>query len=253
MHIRPAQPRRNARLSVAISAACLAAASATSSCNEPTAPGAERELRDLISLATSADALGSYGNNATAPTFVPAFPSDPVCSYVAATQRFECPPITLQGLGFTRNRHYQLRDEDGQALDRWSARVTSIVNVNELSSSSTTNGATGTDEATLDGIGEATYTLTGSRTITYVTTPSFGGPVTTTVVRATSLTIPKATAVEAYPTGTISFTRTPEGAETITITMTFDGTSKVGVVRTVGAFTTTCTLDIKPGSFPICN
>lgn len=249
MHLRPAQPRFIQELPVAFAAACFAA---LSSCNEPTAPGAERELRDLISLATSADALGNYGNNATATIFMPLFPSDPVCSYVASSQRFECPPITLQGLGFTRNRHYRLLDEDEESHPRLSAAVTSVVNINELSSTSTTNSATGADTATLSGIGGATHSLTGSRTITYVTTPGFGGPVTRTVVRTTSLAIPKASTVESYPTGTISFTRTGDGIDPFTVVMTFDGTSKVKVARTISTFTSTCTLDLKT-AFPICS
>lgn len=251
MHIRPAQPRPNARLSVAIVAVCLAAAA--SSCNEPTAPGAERELRDVIALASAADRLGSVGNTMMATGFVPPIQPDPICDYVVADQRFECPAIGA--LGFVILRRYQLRDAAGQPLARWSGAVASILNIHELAGSNSASVTSGADTATLTGVGEATHTLTGTRRITYTTSNS-SGSTTRIVTRVTNLTIPKAGTVESYPTGTISFTGSG-GFGPTSVEMTFDGTSKIKLVRTTTntTFTTTvtCTYDLRPGIAPVCS
>ena len=245
MHLRSAQPGRIQKLSIALAGACFAV---LSSCNEPTAPGAERPLRAAIALAASADRLGSVGNTMMAPMFVPPVQPDPICDYVAGEQRYECPPIGAAG--FIVLRRYQLRGLDDQAVTRWSGAVESIFNVYEVTGSSSLGVVSGADTAMLSGVGEATHTLTGTRRTTF-NTNSVNGTVTRVVTRTTALTIPRASTVESYPTGTITYTASG-GTGPTSVVLTFDGTAKYTVVRTTTTSTLTCTYDLRPTIAPVC-
>jgi hypothetical protein len=190
------------------------------------------------------------------------------CSYTPAAERFDCTPVTVNGLTITRS--YQLLDAAGKPLSTPDPMTIAAIR--------TITDAKGTlapppgappstimidrhEDATMSGLRTAHHVINGTATQKL----DFTIPTGTTSIHETSTTsdlrLPEPTAASKWPLGgTISSDRTMTivvtGGSNITIVskdvITFDGTSVMTFTHTQGGTTTTCKLDLAKTLGPVC-
>jgi hypothetical protein len=242
----------------------LAASCASSDTTSPTVD--VNALVDQTGVATySAAALSASVPGVTATVPVPSS-STSSCAYSATDQRFNCAPVTVNGLTITRS--YALLDASGHSLSISNlAAIASIRSITDIKGTLTGTGTTGTsmtidrhEDATLTDLLAATHVLNGTATqkLDFVVTGlTFSSNETSTTA---NLRLPSATAATHWPLGgTITTDRTMTisglpGATTSHEVLAFDGTSVMTLTRTSGSVTTTCKFDLsKPAVLPVCS
>jgi hypothetical protein len=190
------------------------------------------------------------------------------CTYAPASQQFECAPVTMNGLTFTRS--FALLDASGASLSVANpvaiASIHTISSIQGTMSSSRLSGITAPvtmtidrhEDATLSQLQAPVHVLNGTSTqkTDFVTA---GLTVSTSETSATSdLQLPKPTADVHWPLGgTITTDRTLTGnglpSQPTHEVIAFDGTSVMTVRRTTGTVTTTCKIDLAKPGLPVCS
>lgn len=187
------------------------------------------------------------------------------CAYSATSQRFECAPVTTNGLTITRS--YALLDASGQALSTPNpATIAAIRTITDVKGTATPPGAAVPsitidrhEDATMSDLHAAVHVLNGTST-QKLSFALAGSTYNSNEASTTAnLKLPQPTAAVHWPLGgTITTDRT------ITITglsavpshevLSFDGTSVMTLTMTSGALTRTCKIDLsKPGTPPVCS
>jgi hypothetical protein len=194
------------------------------------------------------------------------------CGYSSANQRFECEPVTANGVTITRS--YALLDANGTPLSALNpAAVASIHTITDMKGTMTTtgpafNGGAGTvtmtmtidrhEDATLSQLQAATHLL--NATSTQKTDIAMTGlTISTSETSTTSnLQLPKPTADVHWPLGgTITIDQTMTASDQLAIppaheVISFNGTSTMTLTRTQGGLTTTCKIDLSKPGFSMC-
>jgi hypothetical protein len=212
----------------------------------------------LSSLAGMATALPSVPSQA----LVTALPSS--CSYVASTSIFVCAPVTVTGLTITQS--YKLLDASGKPQSAFDPNTTASIHATNSVAGTISAGGNNltideTQELTLSGLLTNTHTLDGTMTMKMAGTTTVGSTVTpiasTVMMTITNLAVPRSTSgPTTYPaSGTITSDLTATVNNTVSasvhVEITFNGTSKVAVVMTIGGFVQHCTIDLA-NSAPTC-
>jgi hypothetical protein len=246
-------------------ATVLASALAIGACGDSTAPKLAPMTIDSVLVefaetqALGASGLiiaGNFGGFASVPTSA--------CPYDAATQRFVCAPVTIDG--FTTTRYYQLLDASGNPQSAFNRATTSAfrtvsdvdgsltetVDDEELGPVSVSMTITGHDDQTLGGFLVGTHVLNGTSS-SNLTFDIDGEALSLALVSDTKALVLPARGSGKYPvSGSIETQVTSQGVGT-TITMTFNGTSTVLMTITSGGVTTSCNVDLEdPESFAAC-
>ncbi len=236
----------------------LLAAGSIAACNESTAPDPV-ELDDVLAEVTTVEAY----TTGLASTFgAPSLPSHRIptgsgCDFVAASQRFVCPPITSSGM--TVNRSFQLLDVSETPQSAFDPATTAAVKtVTDLAGIHIVGPGT-TDvrhhsEQTVAGLLESTWAIEGEASTRYIHASTTGTD-TLLVATITDLTLPRSTTQRIYPSGTISTDLSssafPGGV--ISMTTTFNGTSTVSLVFDFDGVTQNCTWNLdQPSQPPTC-
>jgi hypothetical protein len=182
------------------------------------------------------------------------------CSYAVSSQNYVCPAVVSSGL--TMMASYWLFDAAGQPMPLFDPGTIASLRVKNTMTGTMNSGIgvltiDGQQDQTLSGLQSTAHTLNGTSTISRIIPGSAPGPAqysmrsTTTI---TNLVLSAYGVANAYPT---SGTVTIEGVTssfggppiTRTVTMTFNGTSKVNVsVSVQGLPPTACTIDLKSGT-----
>ena len=188
------------------------------------------------------------------------------CPYAAATQSFVCPTQTVEG--YSVSQSYALLDAAGTPQSAFDPTRTAAVRATSAVAG-TQKGRNGSltldakQELTLSGLLTGTHTLNGTATLHATGTASYSGVSSPVDVNAkttiTNLRLPPKSSSTSWPTsGTITVESVsalgsglPSG--TSKVAMTFNGTSTVSVVMTLGSITLSCSVDLaKPGA-EICS
>jgi hypothetical protein len=197
-------------------------------------------------------------------------PGSASCAYSVTSQRFECVPVTMGGITFTRS--FALLDANNNPLSTPNpAAVASVHTITDIKGTMSDPGRGGSgpvtmtidhhEDATLSQLQSAIHILNStsaaktSMTMTGFSISSIG---TST---ASNLQLPRPTAEVHWPLGgTITTDRTdvvsgmpgmpgmPPSHEVIT----FDGTSIMTLTRTLGGVTQTCKIDLAKRGMAIC-
>ncbi len=225
-------------------------------------------LVDQSAVATySGAALSASVPGVTAAVAVPSSGASS-CAYSSTTQRFDCAPVTMNGLTITRS--YALLDASGQSLSTPNlAAIASIHTITDVKGTMAMAG-TGTpvssmtidrhDDATMSDLHAATHVLNGTATqkLDFVATGlTYSSNETSTTA---NLKLAQPTATSHWPLGgtittdrTITITGLPAAIASHEV-LTFDGTSVMTLTRTSGGVTTTCKFDLtKPTVMPVCS
>ena len=196
------------------------------------------------------------------PTPNPVTPAN--CPYSAAAQSFQCPTVVAGGLTITQS--YTLLDAASRAQTAFDPATTAAVRMK--TSMTGTISADGnnikvdqTQEMTLSGLLTSTHVMNGTSTMKMngtVVASGSASPISTTMTMTMSnLVMPTGAAGAAsYPlSGTITNDMVITANAGISISarteMTFNGTSKVSVVTTIGGMTQRCTVDLSSPT-PTC-
>jgi hypothetical protein len=187
------------------------------------------------------------------------------CAFSATDQRFDCAPVTVNGLTITRS--YALLDASGHSLSIANpAAIAAIHSITDIKGTLAGTGTTGTsmtidrhEDATLTDLLATTHVLNGTATQKLDFAASgltFSSNETSTTA---NLRLPQPTATTHWPLGgTITTDRTMTvsglaGTTTSHEVLTFDGTSVMTLTRTSGSVTMTCKFDLsKPAVLPVC-
>lgn len=238
----------------------VAALLAAAACRDSTGPGEAGSLEDALEQVTKTGetlALPGVTMMGGMPAPIVSGAATP-CAYNAATRSFDCPTVDVSDVSVTRS--YQLLDASGTPQAAWGPAVVAIRNTSDMEGTLSpvagmTLQVTSHDESTLSGLQSNTQALTGTSTSTMIMT-SGGETLTSHVTRSTNLTFTRSSAAMSYPSGTITMATTTEGtyASSHSMTMTFDGTSRVRMAMSLGGgITITCTYDMAtPGAAPAC-
>ena len=190
------------------------------------------------------------------------------CAYSTTNQRFECAPMTANGLTITRS--YALLDASGHPLSTPNpAAVASIHTITDMTGtlSGMSTGTTGPsmtidrhEDATMSQLQSATHLLNGTSTqkLGFATAAStYSSNETSTT---SNLQLAKPTAAVHWPLGgtiTTDRTMTITGLSTAMAShevLSFDGTSVMTLTRTSLGVTSTCKIDLaKPATPPVCS
>lgn len=253
-------------------AAAVAAAALLAACTESTsstAPTNNLDIATLVSATTSANltagerALFSLPTTGGLPTIDPN-----ACPFSVATQNFVCTPVTRSGLTFRTT--YFLLDSTGQSLSTPTttnlAALRTLIDVNGTATLPT--GINGTaainshSDMTLSGLLTSSHMLSGATIEHDTLTTTIGSATTKSVVDAATTTSnvvlpsgpgqwPASGTVESDVTTSIigassSFSTTGH------LLMTFNGTSIVTAVVTLGGHVSTCQIDLSGKISPAC-
>jgi hypothetical protein len=178
------------------------------------------------------------------------------CTYSTSTQSFACPAVTVSGLSVTQS--YTLLDASGRPQSAYDPASTASVRLKTTIVGTITADGNSLmiDEAqdlTLSGLLTGMHTIDGTSTTTLNGTVKSGSTSVTTANTVTTtiskLVVPKETAgASSYPSSgtiTIDVETVDSGfSATLLVQVTFNGTSKVGVVISSGIFTQHCTMDL---------
>lgn len=263
---------RFSRIVVATAAALFAAACSDS----PSSPTTSSSLDVGAALAeigrgTPTAVRGEMGASALG-AGAPIVPS--ACSYVAATQNFSCPPVNANGLTITVS--YTLLDAAGHSQSTPDAATTAAIRtVSTVKGTTTVSGASSftgtltidrTDDMTLSGLLSGVHTLngTGAGTSESVLTINGLNVHTSTTDRSTTtnVVLPRSGSGSAWPvSGTIASDQTlvsatgssPSLTTNIHTVVTFNGSSNITLVVTVGGTTINCTLNLSNPAPSACS
>jgi hypothetical protein len=184
------------------------------------------------------------------------------CPYSSADQRFECAPVTTNGLTITRS--FALLDASNQPLSTLDpTAVVAIRTITDVKGALPAS-ALGTvtinrhDDETLSGIRTSIHTMNGTstqQTTIVMNSITYSSNETGTT---SNLQLPLPTATSPWPTsGTITTDRTITVTPGLTVTshevLTFDGTSIVTLTRTSAGSTMTCAIDLSGRILPVCS
>lgn len=255
---------RSVRVSRAVS--LLVACAVLAACGDGTAPKPSIVTVDtLLAEISEAQAFGAAGLGLGVGTV--AFGPMPTraCSYNDSNQRFECSPMTVDGL--TASRYYQLLDAAGAPQSAFNRTTTAAIrSVSDMSGTIDTPASgpepassftiTAHDDQTLGGLLTGTHVLNGTGTSTIDFT---SGGISFTInsqSTTTNLVLPRRGSRNAYPTsGSMAFSiSSPSDGIDISLVMTFNGTSTVTMTISSSGVTQTCTFDLaKPSTAPVCS
>lgn len=199
-----------------------------------------------------------------------ATPVPSTCSYSASSQRFLCPTVAMAN-GLTVTQSYTLLDASGNPQSQFDPGTTAAVRTTmsaagTLTLTGSTSGTLTIDQQqdmTFSGLLTNTHVLNGLGTVHMSGAISTGTTTTPTnstlTMTTTNLVLPPMNGdAIAWPTsGTLTednITAVGAGfpAESIHLTMTFNGTSQVAVVITMGTTTQRCTIDMAKTSALAC-
>lgn len=243
--------------------ACAETASTTSPSNSPL------DVATLVSATTSANltagerALFSLPSAGAAPTIDPA-----ACPFSSSTQDFVCTPVVRNGLTFRTT--YFLLDSTGQSMSSATsstlAALRTLIDVNGTATLPT--GINGTaainshSDMTLSGLLTSTHMLSGASIEHDTLTATIGSVTTRSAVDAattTSNAVLPQSAGQWPASGTVTSDVTTSligSGSSFTTTghlmMTFNGTSTVTAVITVGGHVSTCQIDLSGKASPVC-
>jgi hypothetical protein len=240
--------------------ALVVAALAVGACTDSTGPS---QAVDLDS------ALSELSLNASVPLFAGfsagghdiTFPSSRSCAYDASSQSFVCAPATFSGITYTGG--YALLSAAGTPQATFDPAATAAIRATSAAvGTSTYQSVTSTiDEhgtMTLSGLLTSHHQLDGVQ-VTHMVTAYSGSPLDRTMTSTITGLIPATKgSTTPYPLGgTITLTivdnaTTGVVAPTTTITMLFNGTSKVDVTISGGTFSTRCMIDLNSSSTGSC-
>lgn len=237
--------RHLAALAVAILASACSSDSSTSPATVQTT-----SLSQLLGE-FAAPGLAAISNVAGVPGVSTAGLAAATCSYASTSQSFVCPTVSASGL--TLSQSYVLLSAAGAPMAAYDASTVAAIR--------TTSSATGTisdpsgpltvdtrQTMTLSGLLTGTHTLNGTGTTHLVRSGSTAAGTIDVTNTFTNVVLPAQGGGSAYPaSGTVTSTVSSAiggTATSSTITMTFNGTSKIPV--TVGGLgaTVRCTIDI---------
>ena len=206
-------------------------------------------------------ATSSVGDKSRALSFGAPVASN--CAYSATLQSFACPTATANGLTITQS--FTLLDASGKPQSQFDANATAAVRLK--STIAGTPPPTGTSTLSIDqqldmtvsGLLTSTHVLNGTMTthMTVNTTSVSPAPPTSFDMNMSmsNLVLPPSTSGgSVWPlSGTITEDLTSsDGASgpafTIHATLTFNGTSKVAAIVTIGGMAQQCTIDLSIGS-----
>ena len=228
-------------------ALALVAAACSDSPTSPTTSLALDEVFEQMSL--SALAPAGSGIAAAGMPLPGLSPVPSACSYIASVQSFVCAPVTTNGVTITRG--YTLFSASGTPQSAFDPSATASVR--------TTTGVVGrmtVQTAVTDLDAQQTMTLSGLLTSRHVldglqvtkmtmTSPEFGTVRLNATTTFAGLVMPERGG--RYPkSGSVSTAITSDmaGMGAFTMTMTFNGTSKVDVTISSGGRTERCTIDL---------
>jgi hypothetical protein len=177
------------------------------------------------------------------------------CPYSAPSKTFICPDRTVQGLTF--KNYYQLLDPSDAPQSAFNTSTTAAIRtVSDVSGTINLTvpiAVTGHNEQTLSGLLTSSHVLNGTGTSTQ-TMSLTTTPLTLTTAETISNLVQPKNGHKSPESGTISVEMS-SGTSGVTsrITMSFNGTSTVTMEMTFGGTTRTCTMDLEsPVSFSGC-
>ena len=198
-----------------------------------------------------------------------ATPVPSTCSYSASSQSFICPTVVMAN-GLTVTQSYTLLDASGKPQSQFDPGTTAAVRT-KMSAAGTltlTGSTSGTltidqqQDMTFSGLLTSTHVLNGLSTVHMSGAISTGTTTTPTnstlTMTTTNLVLPPVNGdAIAWPTsGTLTedMTNGDAGSPALSthLTMTFNGTSQVAVVITIGTTTQRCTIDMAKTSALAC-
>ena len=242
--------------------AALAVASFASACasDSSTAPGTLQtaSLSQLLGE-FAAPGLAAVSSVAGVPGVSTAGLAASTCAFASASQSFVCPTVTASGL--TLSQSYVLLSAAGAPLSAFDASAVAAIR--------TTGSATGTisdpsgpmtldmrQTMTLSGLLTGTHTLNGTGTTHLVRSGSTTAGTIDVTNTFTNVVLPANGSTNSYPiSGTVASTVASTIAGTTgssTVTMTFNGTSKIPVTVSGLGATLRCTFDLA-SSTPTCS
>ena len=185
------------------------------------------------------------------------------CAYSATLQSFACPATTSNGLTITQS--FTLLDASGKPQSQFDANATAAVHLKSTIAGTPSPTATSTLtidqqlDMTLSGLLTSTHVLNGTMTthMTVMTTSVPPTPPTSfdvTMSMSNLVLPPSISGGSAWPlSGTITEDLTSlDGAKspaiTMHVTLTFNGTSKVAAIVTIGGLAQQCTIDLSTGT-----
>lgn len=198
-----------------------------------------------------------------------ATPMPSTCSYSASSQSFTCPTVVMAN-GLTVTQSYTLLDASGRPQSQFDPSTTAVVRTKmsaagTLTLTGSTSGTLTIDQQqamTFSGLLTSTHVLNGLGTVHMSGAISTGTTTTpansTTTLTMTNIVLPPMNGdAIAWPTsGTLTEDMTNVDAGPLAVsthlTMTFNGTSQVAVVITIGTRTQQCTIDMAKTSALAC-
>jgi hypothetical protein len=188
------------------------------------------------------------------------------CAFTAAAQSFVCPTQTVEG--YTVSQSYALLDAAGTPQSAFDPTRTAAVRAKSaVAGTQTGQGGSLTidaqQELTLSGLLTGTHTLNGTATLHATGTAIYAGVSSPVDVNAkttiANLVLPPKSSSTSWPTsGTITVESVsalgsglPSG--TSKVAMTFNGTSRVNVVVSLGNITVSCSVDLAKSEATSCS
>ncbi len=234
-------------------------------CGDTTGPDLSVVTVDtLLAQASLGGAASAAGLSAAGVPLASVTPgSASACLFNATSQSFVCPDRTVNGL--TLKMSYQLLDASNNALVSFSPTVVAAIRTIQDVSGTTTgigNAATATvtahSDQILSGLLSNKPTLNGTSTNKTTSTVSGATLTMDSKQTTTALVLPARGSGDQYPqSGSIKTELTITSGSTsssMSLTMTFNGTSSVTYVLSSGTTTQTCTMDLRnPSAQPSCH
>lgn len=194
-------------------------------------------------------------------------PDPASCSYDTISKSFICPNVSVTGITVTRS--FTVLDAKGSPQSKFDRSTTAAVRMKTTFAGTITTGNSTVavdqqQDITLSGLLTGMHTLNGGSLGHVVGSVAAGTstvPVNTTIgITITNLVLPTAgSGANRWPrSGTVVATIANASgvagmpAMTITVSITFNGTSKAAVVVTTAGITSRCTLDLSGQSAMAC-
>lgn len=234
--------------------ALMVACSVAAACGDGTGPQ-DVSVDDVLADVSAGQSFAASGIGFLGATALPqpAAMHHANCAFSSGT--FVCPTATVNGITF--NRSFQLLDASGTpqaAFDR--ATTAAVRTVTDVSGriTSTTDGTTRTvditahQDATLSGLLTGTHVLNASGTGNAAITGGGLNHSLATAQTVTNLELPRRDSETRYPKSGVVATQAvltgPGFSNTMTVTLTFDGSSTATLVITNMGITRTCKIDL---------
>ncbi|MEP6619333.1 MAG: hypothetical protein ABJE47_08460 [bacterium] len=244
----------------AFAAAALLAACSSDSIGAPTTPPSTTTLSQVLSEMSTPPVSGASSVGVVTPVPLASVPVPSACSYSAASQSFSCPTVVAGGLTITQS--FTLLDASGKPQSQFDAGSTAAVRVkSSLAGTVSASGSTLTideqQDLTMSGLLTPTHVLNGTMAMRMngtIVSGSLSSPIASNMTMTMSNLVSPAGMSSANPwpaSGTITEDATTSvdnlPAITTHMTMTFNGTSTVAIVVTIGATTQHCTVNLSSG------